>query len=377
MKIAILISHPTQFEGPFFQFAARDPEHELLVLYTNTERLSGVLDPELKRRLNWGVDLLSGYNYEIVPAKGRLSWLRRKLAVSGIDLLIVNSYVALLDIAAAMLARTLRVPVALRLDMVMFNNTSRLKRMVKRVLMLPVSALFNRFFVTGTLSREYLAHFRIPERRVSIFTYPIDEKFFHLAADRRTSERQRWRQQLGIPDDAFVVTSVTKFNHREAPWDLVEALVRLKEQRIVGLFIGDGEKREALKKRASDAAPSVALFLGYMPYVDLPGLYAASDLFVHPAQNEPWGVSVGEAMAAGLPVIASTRVGAGRDLIVSGENGHVYPVGDRDKLAACIKSVEAMDSRRIVKTNERIVAAWGHQSTWTNILAAAQAGRRA
>jgi glycosyltransferase involved in cell wall biosynthesis len=54
----------------------------------------------------------------------------------------------------------------------------------------------------------------------------------------------------------------------------------------------------------------------------------ASDLFLHPGEDEPWGLVINEAVAARIPAIVSNRCGAAEDLIVPDRTGEIVPVGD-------------------------------------------------
>jgi glycosyltransferase involved in cell wall biosynthesis len=57
---------------------------------------------------------------------------------------------------------------------------------------------------------------------------------------------------------------------------------------------------------------------------------------VLPSEYEPFGVVVNEAMLCGCAAVVSDRVGAGRDLVRGGENGFIFPCGDRNALAAIL-----------------------------------------
>ena len=115
-----------------------------------------------------------------------------------------------------------------------------------------------------------------------------------------------------------------------------------------------------------------AAFLGYVPYGELPALYAAADLFVHPAREERWGVSVAEALACGLPVVASTRVGAGYDLLAAGANGWLYPAGDAAELARRIRQALALDRQAVGAASREVLARWDYAASWHHLLDAAE-----
>src|SRR6185295_16395131 len=104
-----------------------------------------------------------------------------------------------------------------------------------------------------------------------------------------------------------------------------------------------------------------------VPYPDLPALYGAADLFVHPAREERWGVSVAEALACGLPVVASSRVGAAYDLVRPGENGFTYEAGDGDGLAQRIEAALRLDPAAVAATSAEILARWDYAATWRSI----------
>jgi glycosyltransferase involved in cell wall biosynthesis len=90
----------------------------------------------------------------------------------------------------------------------------------------------------------------------------------------------------------------------------------------------------ALRSRLGPEASSHVQFRGAVPYGKLPAVYRAADLLVHPTVCNEQPVPILEAMACGLPVVAS-RLG-GRELVVDGETGFVVEAGDPSALAAAI-----------------------------------------
>jgi len=113
---------------------------------------------------------------------------------------------------------------------------------------------------------------------------------------------------------------------------------------------------------------------GYVSYSELPGFYGIADVFVHPAVGEPWGVSVNEAMACGIPVLAAEGVGAGKDLITEGRTGTIFPDGNETELGrqlvyyASHPQVLAEMSREI-RTK---VGHWSYQQTLSELTRALQ-----
>jgi glycosyltransferase involved in cell wall biosynthesis len=377
MKIVFFVERPTQFEVPFYRFVARDPEHRLRVIYTGGDPAVSAYDPELSRRVDWGFDLLGGYDWAALPARGRGRWLAAELSPESYDLAIVNGYTQAAYLRAALRARRSGIATALRLDSVAFADAGRgpgragAKRALYRAVL---PRLFDLFLGVGSGTLEFLAAHGIPESRRGLFPYAIDVEGFRERSRLSPEERSALRVGLGIAGDARVVLSLAKFGPREAPWDLLGAFPRIvaADPKAWLVLAGDGPERQALEAegRALGLGGRVA-FPGYVPYPELPALYGAADLFVHPAAEERWGVSVQEALACGLPAIASERVGAGRDLIEPGRNGFRYPAGDAEALSSAILAALALSREDVEAVNREVLSRWDYAATWRHLLAAA------
>jgi len=376
LRLAFVVERPTQFEVPFYRFAAADPVHRLRVIYTDPRCGDEVLDPELGRTVSWGFPLLGGYEHAVCPAVGRNAWLKRELRREDPDLVIINGYTQPAYRDAARAARRAGIPTALRLDSVLWGH-SLARRLAKRLLFaVSLRRTFDLFFGVGTLTREYLRFFGVPAKRTALFPYAVDVEAFARASALSSEERGAMRARLGVPGGARVLLAVTKLSEREAPWDLVRACARSTDPERWLVIAGDGPARPALEALARETGLACVRFLGYVPYPELPRLYAAADLFLHPVQEERWGVSVAEAMACGLPVITSSRVGAARDLIAAGRNGFTYPVGDDGALAERIEEALRLDPAAVREENRAILARWDYAATWQGLLAAARLPRR-
>jgi glycosyltransferase involved in cell wall biosynthesis len=136
------------------------------------------------------------------------------------------------------------------------------------------------------------------------------------------------RASLGIPAGTAIVLFVGRMIEAKRPLDLVEAFRRLEPaaDRATLVMVGDGELMPAVRQ-AAEGLPAV--FTGWVKDAAVTaGLMAIARVMALPSQHETWGAVVNESMAAGTPVVAADRVGAAVEMIESGRNGFIHPVGD-------------------------------------------------
>ncbi len=109
------------------------------------------------------------------------------------------------------------------------------------------------------------------------------------------------------------------------------------------VLVGDGPEGETLRAQAARSAYAAAIhFAGHTSSAALTRFFAFAGCFVLPSTREPWGLVVNEAMACGLPVLASTRCGCVEDLLREGITGWSFDPESTRELAALLATVQAM-----------------------------------
>jgi phosphatidyl-myo-inositol alpha-mannosyltransferase len=104
------------------------------------------------------------------------------------------------------------------------------------------------------------------------------------------------------------------------------------------VVIGDGRDRDAVRSLPPDVRTRV-IMLGPVPHDRLPDYHAVADAFISPATGqETFGLVLVEAMAAGVPVVASDIPGY-REVVTSGLDGMLVPPGDAESLARAVRAV--------------------------------------
>lgn len=158
----------------------------------------------------------------------------------------------------------------------------------------------------------------LPDSRVSVIYNGVDQERFQPANRRRY--RVGMRAALGIEQNAWVVLFVGSGFERKGLGPLVEgfALVNDRESRLVVVGRGDATPYRALARHLGIAGRVV--WAGAQP--DVQRYYAAADAVALPALYEPFGNVHLEALASGLPVLASARAG-GSEVVSHGRNGWV------------------------------------------------------
>lgn len=277
--------------------------------------------------------------HELLPA-GRVAALRalyRKLSEGRYDVLHLAGWGHPRLLVAMLMGWWLDIPVTMETDTPMPHRLSGWKRLVKRVAYPWLFRIPARFLPGGTRQAAYLKHYAVEARRIRIAYMTVDIAAISAHKEATPAARIReLRAVQGIDADATVFLYVGRMEPHKGIRELVEAVTLLAADRPFSLLlVGEG----SLSAEVAAAAERNARIrcLGRLSGAALLSAYAMADVFVLPSSFEPWGLVVNEAMAAGLPVIATDRVGCIDDLIVVGETGLVVPAESPDALARAMR----------------------------------------
>jgi len=153
-------------------------------------------------------------------------------------------------------------------------------------------------------------------------------------------DRARYPRELpdGFGSGRPVLTHISNFRPVKRVRDVVRTFARVREtDPCVLLMVGDGPERAFAEDEARQlGVEEDVAFLGKISVVA--PLLAASDVFLLPSAGESFGLSALEALATGVPVVA-TRVGGLPEVVRDGETGVLCDVGDIDGMAAAAREL--------------------------------------
>lgn len=191
---------------------------------------------------------------------------------------------------------------------------------------------YRRVFANSEAQRRELLRWRLPPERVEVLPSFID-----TAALRPPSadERVAARRALDIEDDARVLVTIARLSAQKGHVHLLNALPGIRErfERVLYLIVGEGDfsrlgegGRDELEAQVVELRLEENVrFLGYRS--DISTVLHAADLLVAPSISEGMSVTLLDAMAAGLPIVA-TAVGGTPEVVVDGETGLLVPPAD-------------------------------------------------
>jgi len=306
----------------------------------------------------------SWHGYFAVGAINPGVW--RELDAFRPDAVIAYGYNSATTMLATFWTMRRRVPLLMRSDSNVVDEEGKprfrlaFKRLVLRWLARHVCA----FLTVGTPNRNYWLRYGAKPQQIFSARYAVDNDYLRREADQYRSTREQIRSENGWRYP-YLLLYVGRLSWEKGADVLVESVRRISPMRpdIGLLVVGDGPERESLKEQARHL-PQV-FFLGFQDWDQLPRFYAAADLFVLPSRREPWGLVVNEAMASGLPVLATRRVGAVQDLVLEGQTGFVVPENDADALASAIdRACQSTDRLRTMgEEAQKLIEPWNYEAT--------------
>lgn len=188
---------------------------------------------------------------------------------------------------------------------------------------------------------------------VHVIPHGVDLERFRVPGH---ETRRVARERLALDDEHRVALFVGHELERKGLGLAIDALV---DAPTVLLLVVGGHRESVTRMQAHAQMRGVAdrvLFVG--PQYDLAEYFAAADMFIFPSAYESFGMVITEALASGIPVVA-TRVGCAPDVLVNGENGYLV---ERDS-AAIADRLERLAATDVDEWRERCRASVAHL-TW-------------
>jgi glycosyltransferase involved in cell wall biosynthesis len=368
MRLAIVTSHPIQYNAPFFRELSRRPGVDLRVFY-GWEGPSQSGDPEFGRSINWDIPLLDGYEWELVPNRAsdpgthHFRGIDNPDAVARIlawrpDAVLVFGWSFRTHLGVMRHFKG-RIPVLFRGDSTLQSGGgARLKRMLRIPALRWVYRHVDVALYPGQRNREYLRACGVDEARMAWMPHAIDTARF--GDDRVAEAAALERTALGIGPDDLAFLFAGKFVPRKECELLIDAFrdAAGREDRVHLVLVGDGPLESHLRTIAADL-PRLH-FVGFRNQTQMPAAYRIGDCFVLPSHTESWGLGINEAMAAGRTVIASDRVGACPDLVADRCHGQVFASGDVEALSVAIRRfiLPRSDLLSLGGEARKAIAAW-------------------
>ncbi len=357
-RVLIVTAHPVQYAAPLLRRMAGDQRLDILVAYCSLQGAEPGVDPEFGVTVKWDVPLLEGYPWVAVPnrlGRPRLGkfWglfnpgLWKLVRTGGHDAVVLWTgyrYASFWIALAAAKFHGKAVLFGTDASELRARDGRAWKSAVKRWLWPLLFRFADVVILPSTRGVDLMRSLGLPADRLALTPYVVDNDWWSERA--ASVERAAVRRQWGIPEDAAVVLFCAKLQSWKRPQDLLRAFAGSRVQNAYLVFCGEGPMRTELEAEARSLGLNGQVrFLGFTNQSQLPAVYRASDLMVLPSEYEPFGVVVNEAMLCGCPVVVSDRVGAGDDLVRSGENGFVVPFGDTGSLTAVLKETLATPDR--------------------------------
>jgi len=203
------------------------------------------------------------------------------------------------------------------------------------------------FVVPGKASRAYLREFGVSQSVIHQAPNAVDNAFFTERAAQARSAGETLRAKLQLPKRYFLY--VGRLVAAKGVFELLDAYAKLEPglRAEWGLVVvGDGAARQQLVQRAANISPSAIRFSGFVQKDDLAAFYALAEVLIFPTRSDTWGFVVNEAMACGLPVVATAVAGCVADLLEDGWNGKVVSTKDSAQLSSAMEYLALREELR-------------------------------
>lgn len=334
-RLAIVTTHPIQYNAPFFRALTQSASIDVKVFYTWSQtQENNKFDPDFGRNIQWDIPLLEGYDHEFVPnnaskpGSDHFLGIKNPTLVQTItqfkpDALLVygwNFYSHL----RLMIYFKGKVPVWFRGDSTLLDDLSKtkLKRFLRKIVLKFVYRFVDIAFYVGSYNRHYYEKFGLFPEQLIYAPHAVDNDRFSMDNAVRNKKAEQWRSQLGIGESEKVILFAGKIEAIKNIEFLLTSFLAYQLSDLHLVLVGEGPLKGKLM--AASAHDNRVHWLGFINQAEMPIVYRMSDIVILPSLSETWGLCLNEAMASGRCIAASTSCGASVELVAEGKTGWTF-----------------------------------------------------
>src|SRR5258707_980863 len=257
-RLAVIATHPIQYQAPWFRALAERPEIDLDVFYCHRATPQEQASAGFNVEFGWDASLLDGCPDRFLRNVARKPWLN---GFAGLDTPEIGDIVKAENFAAVIVNgwnyksawQTMRAcwrtktPVMVRSDSHLHSERSLAKRAAKLPLYRWFIPKVDGCCAVGTWSRDYFLHYGARADRVFMVPHVVDVDFFRKEAETFRSQRRELRREWQLDEAAAVFLFAGKFVAKKRPLDFIRAVAAANRNgsQVMGLMVGDGPLRQA------------------------------------------------------------------------------------------------------------------------------------
>ena len=348
MKILFVFNHPAPYKVALFNEIAKYDDIDLTVIFERKQASDRKSQFYNEKNYHFStIFLKKGY----IGKENSLTWELKnyiKHHYKEYDLIIMNGYSTFTELLALHYMIKHKIPYAFYINGGIVKKDTWFKRKIKENVIQNAIKCFS----PCTEADEYL--FQYGAKPENIYHYPYSTVYVSellkepLSKEDKEAVRQKYNLPSGVIGSAF-----SQFIKRKNILEILECF-RLRKEHL--LLIGDGpEKKNYIKFIEKEKMKNVTI-LSFLSKKELFELIRACDFHITLSNEDIYGHTINEALANGLPVIASNNIISAKHLIKNGYNGYV--VHDIEETVHAMNNIKNININNVLKTaNENTIEA--------------------
>ena len=330
VKAFWLFNHPAPYKVDFFNVLGQ--EMDLDVIFERAYEKGRNKDFYNRKPIHFSCEIaksiyLGGIdNYTTLPIK--------KLKNNAYDLIVINGWRTLTEQKTIRYLKKNNIPYVFHINGGIINDKEASWKTSYKRKYISGAALY---LAPDEASAKYLIHYGADPKKIRL--YPYSTVFDEETAIRPLSESEKseLRSQLGL-EGKCLYCSIGQYIERKNHVALIRLWKQMEEDSHL-YIIGEGPLKETYEKLIEEEQLHNVHLVLYMPHEQLFPYLRAFDAFVLLSKEDIYGHVITEAMAQGLPVVASDKINAAKKLVEEGVTGYVVPLDEEKAISKALHDV--------------------------------------